>query len=128
MADCGAHAGGAHQRATIEALHFAGIELEQAHVHQDFDPRLGQGLALLQRGNAGEVFLPFQHQPRRAVEHGGALLRAGRAPQGKALRRHVQRGIQVCRIGQGSSPSTAPVAGLTTAWVRRPPRSRAGRR
>src|SRR5690606_33960133 len=85
VAHCRAHAFGPHQLAAVHAEALTGVEVEQADVHHHFDAAFGERLAFLHRGDAGNLFLPLDHQPRRALKHGGAFLRGRLAPDPEAL-------------------------------------------
>lgn len=111
----------ADQRAAVDPEDLAGVELEQADVHQHFDPRFGEGLALFHRRDAGEFVLSFQHQPRGALEHGRALMRRGVAPVSEPARAVSSARSRSAASARGSAASVSPVAGLTTACARRPP-------
>ena len=91
---------GTDQLAAISAKHLAGVEVEQADVHHHFDAAFRERLALLHRGDAGEVFLAFDHQPRRALEHSRAFLRGRPAPDAKAFGRDFERPVEIGRFGQ----------------------------
>jgi hypothetical protein len=90
----------AHQRAAVDAMRFARIEIEQADIHHQLDLRLGEGLALFHRRDAREIVGTLHYQPRRAREHRRALLRGGIAPDPEAFLRRLQRAIEIGGIGQ----------------------------
>ena len=95
-----ARARGANQRAAIKPVAFARIEIEQADIHQHFDPGFAQRLALFQRRDTGDFLLPLQHQPCCALQYLRALLGGSFAPQRKAARRHFERPVQIGRVCQ----------------------------
>ena len=95
-----AHAGRTHQLPSVDPVAFAGIELEQADVHQHFEARLGERLALLERRDARDLLLTLEQQARGTRQHGSALLRGGLAPQTEAALRGRERPVEIRRIRQ----------------------------
>ena len=91
---------GADQRAAIEPLALARVEVEQPDVHQHFDAAFAKRLALLHRGDAGEFLLPLEQQPRRTLEHARALLCRRVAPDAEALGGDFERAVEIARVGQ----------------------------
>ena len=114
-----AHAGGADQLAAVEAEDLAGVEVEQADDHHHFEAGFGERLALLHRGDAGEIVGALDQQTGSALQHGGALLRRGLAPDAEALGRDFERAVEIGRLGQRQRADR--LAGDRVHDIERPP-------
>ena len=122
VGDGGARAGGTHQLTPVQALALAGVKVEQANDHHHLKARLGQRLALLQRGNARDLFLALDQQASRAGQHRRALLRRRVAPDVKAA-------LRGCRVpGPDRLHRPAAARRASRRWRDSRPRACAGRR
>ena len=113
LADYGRpHARGAHELASVKTVTLAGIELEQRDVHHDFDARLGERLALLERRDARDLFLSLPEQPRGARQHRRALLGGGIAPEAEAPLRGSERAVEIGRVRERQCAERGPGRGV----------------
>ena len=106
---------GTHQHASIDAMHFAGVEIEQVGRHHDFGLGFRQRLAFLHRSDGRDPIDALAQQLSRTREHAAAIGGSMRlATADSRVRRCPGRGPNRRRWRAVTRASVAPVAGLTT--------------
>jgi len=89
------HAGLARNNAAIDATAFGGIPFDDVAAAENFQPRLSDRLALLQRHGDRHFLDAFARQPRRLEDDVGALGGRRMPPDPQLLLCRRQRGVKV---------------------------------